>query len=141
MPPARFAFELCLALGGGRFPHPDFLLPRLTGQQLADWEAHFRDRPFGHRVLQLMLAQLAVMQAASHGVSTDVDAYMPQVKSNAEDEEDGDALFRFPGAAEIAAQLAARATAPSPPQQPPPRLPAPKKSKPRRPKKTKPAGT
>lgn len=105
----RLAYELCLAVGE---IHPDYLLPRLTGEQWAGWQAYYRVRPFGQRVLHLMLAQLAVMEAAGAGVETEVEAYLPKVQVDADDDEDP--LLAFPGLAQYVAAQKAAATSTHP---------------------------
>ncbi len=98
------AYRLCLAIG---CPHPDHLFEVLTGEQFDGWCAYFRRRPFGHDLDHQMLAQLALLIAASGGQSgARMEDYMPHVESADDDDIDDDELAAmFPGAAEYAAKI------------------------------------
>ena len=53
-----------------------------------------------------MIAQLAVMIAATKGQTASVSNFMPSTKSTEDDETENDPLAWFPGATEFAQQLA-----------------------------------
>jgi hypothetical protein len=46
---------LCLALG---VLHPDFLVDQLSDQQIEGWHTYYRQKPFGHYITNMMLAQI-----------------------------------------------------------------------------------
>ena len=41
--------------------HPDYLLPKLTSRQIAEWQAWFQEHPFGDDLRDFMLAQLTAV--------------------------------------------------------------------------------
>ncbi len=57
-------FELALALG---VPHPDMLDDLLTAEQMADWEAFFRVRPFGEFAADWRAGMVASVLATMFG--------------------------------------------------------------------------
>lgn len=65
---------MCLALG---YPHPDYLLTVLTGEQYTDWIDYSQREPFGFPIEDLRVAmQMAVTANAAGAELTAADFQM-----------------------------------------------------------------
>lgn len=55
-----------MALG---YPHPDYLLPKLTMRQMIEWDSYFKVEPWGHIDNERRHGTLCEIVAASGGVT------------------------------------------------------------------------
>lgn len=88
-PASDSRFRLCLALG---WPHPDYLLELLTGEQLGDWADYYSREPWGFPV-EDMRSSMAMAVAANVGGSKMAPADFSMATAPEDELDEGSALM------------------------------------------------